>query len=178
MVVDWSWSVQFGVQPSVWPILADGRIHLFTLIGKTKHFGLLWYWRWGGKNVWILSIALSSCVLNQEHIPRSITASYSSKIDILLSKKGLINWYMVYDHKMWHLTAFKFQIVSVREMKWGFYRISEIMLPTLIQRYDKKIISCLIQFKNERLNEILQAVRCHILWSYWYYISIYLDKSF
>ena len=70
---------------------------------------------------------------------------------------------MVYDHKMWHLTAFKFQIVSVREMKWGFYRISEIMLPTLIQRYDKKIISCLIQFKNERLNEILQAVRCHIL---------------
>ena len=48
------------------------------------------------------------------------------------------------------------------------------MLPTLIQRYDKnhfnfnpvqdtiKIISILIKFKNERLTEILQAVRCHI----------------
>ena len=47
------------------------------------------------------------------------------------------------------------------------------MLPTLIQRYDKKIISFLIQFKNERLTEILKAVRCHILWVYSYYISIY-----
>ena len=34
------------------------------------------------------------------------------------------------------------------------------MLPTLIQRYDKKIISCLIQFKKERLTEILQVGRC------------------
>ena len=31
------------------------------------------------------------------------------------------------------------------------------MLPTLIQRYDKKSF----HFKNERLTEILQAVRCH-----------------
>ena len=45
-----------------------------------------------------------------------------------------------------------------------FYRISELMLATLIQRYGKKIILCLIQFKNERLTEILQAFRCHILW--------------
>ena len=37
--------------------------------------------------------------------------------------------------------------------------ISELMLPTLIQRYDK-IISCLIQFENEGLTEILQTVRC------------------
>ena len=37
------------------------------------------------------------------------------------------------------------------------------MLATLIQRYDKDIISFLIQFKNKRLIEILQAVRCHIL---------------
>ena len=36
------------------------------------------------------------------------------------------------------------------------------MLPTLIQRYDKKIISCFIQFKKERLTEVLQAVRCPI----------------
>ena len=36
------------------------------------------------------------------------------------------------------------------------------MLPTLIQRYDKKIISFLIQFQTERLTEALQAVWCHI----------------
>ena len=47
-----------------------------------------------------------------------------------------------------------------------FYRISEFMLATLIQRYDKKIISFLIQFKNNRLTEILLAVSCHILWLY------------
>ena len=66
-----------------------------------------------------------------------------------------------------------------------FYRISELMLSTLIQRYDKKKkqnktktkkktkkkkkkknVSFLMQFKNERLTEILQAVKCHILWSY------------
>ena len=39
-----------------------------------------------------------------------------------------------------------------------FYHISELMLATLIQRYDKK----LFHFKYERLTEILQAVRCHI----------------
>ena len=43
-----------------------------------------------------------------------------------------------------------------------FYRISELMLATLIWRHDKKIISFLIQFKNESLIEILQAIRCHI----------------
>ena len=49
------------------------------------------------------------------------------------------------------------------------------MLPTLIQKYDKKKkkkkkkkknISFWIQFKNERLTEILQTVRCQILWLY------------
>ena len=50
------------------------------------------------------------------------------------------------------------------------------MLAALIQRYDRNhFIS--IQLKNERLTEILQAVRCRILWSYWYYISIYLEKK-
>ena len=34
------------------------------------------------------------------------------------------------------------------------------MLATLIQKYDKNMILFLIQFKNERLTEILQAVRC------------------
>ena len=35
-----------------------------------------------------------------------------------------------------------------------FYRIFELMLPTFIQRYNKKVISFLIQFKNERLFEL------------------------
>ena len=39
------------------------------------------------------------------------------------------------------------------------------MLPTLIQKHDKNI-SFLTHFKNERLAEILQAVRRHILWLY------------
>ena len=45
------------------------------------------------------------------------------------------------------------------------------MLPTLILRYDKK--SFLIQLKNKRLIEILQGVRCNILWSFHYHITIY-----
>ena len=38
----------------------------------------------------------------------------------------------------------------------------------------------MIQLKNERLTEILQAVRCHILWSYYYhnqFIKPFLDKK-
>ena len=42
------------------------------------------------------------------------------------------------------------------------YCISESMLATLIQRYDKKSF----YFKKERLTEILQAARCHILYLY------------
>ena len=45
------------------------------------------------------------------------------------------------------------------------------MLPKLIQRHDKK--SFLIQLKNKSLTEILQEVRCHILWSFHYHITIY-----
>ena len=51
------------------------------------------------------------------------------------------------------------------EIKW--------FLCNIIQRSDKKIISFLVQFKNVRLTEILQAVRCNILWSYQCHISIY-----
>ena len=47
-----------------------------------------------------------------------------------------------------------------------FYSISEFMLATLIQRYYKKNHSFFIQFKNEGLIEILQAVRCQTLWLY------------
>ena len=93
-----------------------------------------------------------------------LKAPYSSKIDILLSKEGL-NKYSC-NNRMWHLTACKIS-VSFSFLNWIKYEmifchISELMLPTLIQRYDKKIISFLIQFKNARLNEYLQAVRCHI----------------
>ena len=47
-----------------------------------------------------------------------------------------------------------------------FYRISELMLYTI------KVILLWIQLKNERLSEILQDIRCHIIWSYLYHISI------
>ena len=63
-----------------------------------------------------------------------------------------------------HLTACKIS-VSLLSLNWiknemiFFYRISELMLATLIQRSDKKSF----HFKNERLTEILQAVRCHLL---------------
>ena len=39
-----------------------------------------------------------------------------------------------------------------------FYCISELMLATLIQRYNKKSF----HFKNKRLTEILRTVKCHI----------------
>ena len=67
---------------------------------------------------------------------------------------------------MWHLTAYKIS-VSLSFLNWiriemTFYRISELILATLIQRScdDKKKA---FHFKNERLNKSLQAVRCHIL---------------
>ena len=53
--------------------------------------------------------------------------------------------------KMWHLTACKIS-VSISVLNW-------IKMATLIQKYSKKSF----HFKNERLTEILQAVRCHIL---------------
>ena len=64
---------------------------------------------------------------------------------------------------MWHLTACKIS-VSLSFLNWIknemiFNHISELILATLIQRYDKKSF----HLKNERLPEILQAVRCHIL---------------
>ena len=46
---------------------------------------------------------------------------------------------------MWHLTACKIS-VSLSFLNWIkneiiFYRISELMLPTLIQKYDKKSLN-------------------------------------
>ena len=54
------------------------------------------------------------------------------------------------------------------------------MLPTLLQRYDKKVISILIQFNNERLTEILQAVRCTFydrINTMYQFIKPFLDKK-
>ena len=75
---------------------------------------------------------------------------------------------------MWQLTTCKIS-VSLSFLNWNdFYRISELMSAILIQGYDKKnhFIFDPVQ-KKERQTEILQAVRYHILWSYYYYISIY-----
>ena len=59
--------------------------------------------------------------------------------------------------------------------KMIFYRIFELMLATLIQRYDKKSF----HFKNERLAEILQVVRRHIFICIPYLSSsnIFLDNK-
>ena len=61
-----------------------------------------------------------------------------------------------------------------------FYCISDLMLPTLIQRYDKNHL-VLIQLKYERLTEILQAVRCHTFYdginTIYQFIKQFLDKK-
>ena len=67
---------------------------------------------------------------------------------------------------MWHLTASKISVLDLDKNEMIFYHISELMLPTLIQRFDKKNHFIFDSFKNESLNEILQAVRCHFLWLY------------
>ena len=54
-----------------------------------------------------------------------------------------------------------------------FYRISELMLATLIQIYNKKKF----HFKNERQTEILQAVRCHIFLFIYQFIKPFLDNK-
>ena len=64
---------------------------------------------------------------------------------------------------MLHLTACKI-LISLLLLNWiknenFFFIVSELMLATLMQRYDRKSF----HFKNVRLTEILQAVRCHIL---------------
>ena len=58
---------------------------------------------------------------------------------------------------MWHLTACKIS-VNLLFLNWikndfFFYHISELMLATLIQRYNKKSF----HFKNKRLTEILAS---------------------
>ena len=112
-------------------------------------------------------------------IPRhgyvTLKAPYSSKIDIFIQKrfyKLIYSINTIIKYGIWQ--PVKFQLVSHfwTGSNWNdfFYCISELMLATLIQRYNKKKI---ISFKNERLIELLQAVRCHILWLYLYkYINL------
>ena len=57
-----------------------------------------------------------------------------------------------------------FQLVSLSWNEMIFYIIYELMLPILIQSYHKKSFHFWPSSKHERLTEILQAVRCHILW--------------
>ena len=65
---------------------------------------------------------------------------------------------MIIKYDIWHFSKY---LVFELDQKWNdFYRISELMLATLIQRYDKKSF----HFKNVKLIEILQVVNCHILW--------------
>ena len=67
---------------------------------------------------------------------------------------------------MWHLTACKnsgsLAFLNLVKNEMTFYHISELMLATSIQRYDKKNHFIFIQLKNARLTEMLKAVRCHI----------------
>ena len=77
---------------------------------------------------------------------------------------------------MWHLKACKVS-VSLSFLKWNdFYRISELMLITLNQRYDK-IISVLLQFKNERLTEISDATFYGCINTIYQFIKPFLDKE-
>ena len=109
-------------------------------------------------------------------------APYSSKIDILLSKKKKkkkINKliYGINSFKkccIWQ--PVKFQLVSRSwtgsKMKW-FYCISELMLPTLTQRYDKKSFQ-FYPVQNWEI-EILRTVRFQSLFflSYLYHMPMY-----
>ena len=69
---------------------------------------------------------------------------------------------------MWHLTACKISVslsfFRLIKNEMIFYGIAELMLSTLIQFNDNDTIKK--SFLEQRLTEILQAVRCHILWLY------------
>ena len=52
------------------------------------------------------------------------------------------------------------------------------MLPALIQRYDKKNHCTFDQDQNERISEILQAIKCHIFYrinTIYQFINNFLD---
>ena len=71
----------------------------------------------------VVAQALSHCEHfcgDQRTLPEYsvLKVPYYWKIDILISKKGLIHWYMVLcSHKMWHLTACKISL-SLSFLNW------------------------------------------------------------
>ena len=79
---------------------------------------------------------------------------------------------------MWHLTACKIS-VSLTFLKWiknemNFYHISELMLATLIQRYDRKSF----HFKNERLKFYrLSGATLYHCNTIYQFIKSFLDKN-
>ena len=65
---------------------------------------------------------------------------------------------------MWHLAACKIS-VSLLFLKWNDFLSYLWLTVAWIQGYDKKSFH-FDPVKNERLTEIIQAVRCHILTFY------------
>ena len=61
-----------------------------------------------------------------------------------------------------------------------FYRLPQLMLATLIQTYDKKIIQFFIQFKNVRLaeiNKLSDTTFCDCINSIYQFIKPFLDNK-
>ena len=85
---------------------------------------------------------------------------------------------------MWHLTACQIS-VSLSFLNWIknemiFYRISELMLPTLILRYDEKNHFIFIQFKNAKVTDFhrLSDATCNDRFNTIYqFIKPFLDKN-
>ena len=82
---------------------------------------------------------------------------------------------------MWHLTACKYSF-SLAFLNWIknemiFLSYLWINVGNINSEIWQKIISYFIQFKNEKLTEILQAVRCHILLLHEYLFKPSLDNK-
>ena len=81
---------------------------------------------------------------------------------------------------MWQVTACKIS-VSLSFLKWIkseiiFYRISELMLPILIQRYVKNHF-ILIRFKNEKLTENFTGFQVPHFMIIYQFIKPFLDNK-
>ena len=83
-----------------------------------------------------------------------LKAPYSTKIDsfIIQERFNKLIYSMNTIIKCGTWQPVKFQLVCRFWNEMIFYRISELMLPTLIQRYDKKIIFDLVQKRETNWN--------------------------
>ena len=95
-----------------------------------------------------------------------LKAPYSSKIDILIQErfnKLIYSINTIIKCGIWQpvKNSVNLYFWNWIKMKQIFYHISELMLASLIQSKDKNHF-----ISRTWLNEILQAVRCHILWLY------------